>query len=290
MGPERKAIKDQLGREMEISVPCRRIVSVVPSQTELLYDLGAWDQVAGVTRFCVHPRQETLKKEKVGGTKKLNASKIQGLDPDLILGNMEENNKEQIEELERQYPVWLSDVRTIPDALSMIRSVGSLTGKMEEAEGIAQRIDEDFRELDRVVGERKGPPKRVAYFIWKDPYMVVGSDTFIDRMLRRCGWVNAFSREEFPDIRTREEAPDYSGRYPQVSLGDIEWAAPDLLLLSSEPFPFREKKHGPEFRSILPGAEVRVVDGEMFSWYGSRLLQAPAYFRELLSSLSEAAF
>jgi len=268
------AFTDQSGRTLTLTQPPRRIVSLVPSQTELLYTLGL--DVVGITKFCVHPESWFRQKMRVGGTKDVHLDRVHSLRPDLILANKEENDREQVEELARHYPVWVSDVKNLPDALGMIRSVGELTGRQEQGKGLADEIDRRFTELRELITDPSGNAlptavgaagPRTAYFIWRNPWMAAGGDTFIQDMLRRCGFTNLFGHLD---------------RYPSIDLGSLAGAGCEQVLLSSEPYPFRER-HIEEVRTVLPEAMIRLVDGQLFSWYGSRLLQAPAYFRQLAS-------
>jgi ABC-type Fe3+-hydroxamate transport system substrate-binding protein len=257
---------DQLGRGITVPTRPQRIVSLVPSQTELLFDLGLDQEVVGVTRFCVHPAGRVKAKQRVGGTKRLDLDTIGRLQPDLIIGNKEENERADIVKLAESYPVWMSEVVTLGDALDMIRQVGRIVGRADAADWLANRIDADFAALQPLAQTR-----RVAYFIWQNPFMVAGHDTFIHDMLGRCGLENAF-------------AAGNGGRYPAVTPEDVRAAELDAILLSSEPFPF-SAKHRTAFAARFPGMSVHLVDGEMFSWYGSRLLLAVDYFRELLRTL-----
>jgi ABC-type Fe3+-hydroxamate transport system substrate-binding protein len=259
----RKTFSDMMGREVTINYPPKRIVSLVPSQTELLYDLGLEEEVVGITKFCVHPEHWYRNKTRVGGTKQLNIDRIRELAPDLIIANKEENEKEQVEALAGHYPVWISDIRTLEEALTMIRSVGQFVSKADDADTLATSIKNGFERL-----QRAGKQRRVAYFIWYKPWMTVGTDTFINNMIEAVGWENVMK--------------DHT-RYPEVSLDELKALAPQLILLSSEPFPFKEK-HVAELKQELPDAEVKLVDGEMFSWYGSRMLKALPYFGKLLSA------
>jgi ABC-type Fe3+-hydroxamate transport system substrate-binding protein len=243
---------DQLHREIELPTwPPQRIVSLVPSQTELLFDLGLGDRVVGITKFCFHPNAWFHSKTRVGGTKTVDFERIVALAPDLILGNKEENVRDQIEQMAAHFPVWMSDISTLEHALDMISEVGKLTNSEARASEISQKILTVFSEIKPVF-----PPKRVAYFIWRKPFMVAGGGTFIQNMLEKAGFLNVFAEKM---------------RYPEVSAAEIISAQPDLILLSDEPFPFKEK-HVAEFRALCPLAEIRVVDGAMFSWYGSRLM------------------
>ena len=256
----RRSFTDMMGRVVEIDGLPKRIVSVVPSQTELLADLGLEDEVVGITKFCVHPERWFRSKTRVGGTKQLHLDKIRELQPDLIIANKEENTQEQIEALAAEFPVWISDIQTIAQGMEMIAAVGELTGKQDAATGIITEIKKGFSQL-----QKDNTPKRVAYFIWYKPWMSVGSDTFISDMIKTIGWENVFAD---------------ATRYPEISLAALEAAKPELVLLSSEPFPFKEK-HIAEIKEVLPDAEVRLVDGEMFSWYGSRMKYAGAYMNGL---------
>lgn len=234
----------------------------MPSQTELLFDLGLEEEVVGITKFCIHPFDKVKSKTKIGGTKNFNFEAIDALQPDLIIGNKEENYQEGIEKLAEKYPVWMSDIFTLEDALDMIRKVGDLTGKAEKAIEIAEETNARFTAINK-----PETAVRAAYFIWKNPYMAAGSTTFIHDMLQRCGFENVFANTD---------------RYPEISSEMLQKSKPEIILLSSEPYPFQEK-HFQEFREICPEAKIRIVDGEMFSWYGSRLLKAPGYFQKLLS-------
>jgi ABC-type Fe3+-hydroxamate transport system substrate-binding protein len=242
----------------------QRIVSLVPSQTELLFDLGLGERVVGVTKFCIHPAQAVRNVTKVGGTKQFRFDVIARLQPDLVLGNKEENYREGIERLASQYPVWISDIYTLADALDMIRKVGELTGAAGKAASLATAIGVGFANLVTV------PPVRVAYFIWRSPWMVAGNHTFIDALLNHCGLTNVFG---------------YLPRYPEVTEAQLRDARPDCILLSSEPYPFGEK-HREELQRLCPRAKVLLADGEMFSWYGSRLLQSPTYLSSLFKKIT----
>lgn len=266
-----KQFTDQLRRTVVLPVwPPRRIVSLVPSQTELLYDLGLGEAVVGITKFCVHPARWFQTKTRVGGTKTLNIKKIEDLRPDLVIGNKEENEQTQIETLALRYPVWMSDVRTLNDAYDMIRRVGELTGKGSEAENLIQKIRAEFA-LHRSPSTVLRRPSTV-YLIWRKPYMAAGGDTFIHEMLGAAGFDNMYAS---------------GSRYPEISPEELARAQPEMILLPSEPYPFAEK-HIAAIREICPASRIRLVDGEMFSWYGSRLLLAGKYFSELRKSLNLA--
>jgi len=253
---------DQIGNKIELSKTPKRIVSLVPSQTELLHDLGLQHEVVGITKFCVHPGEWFRSKTRVGGTKTFHFDIINGLEPDLIICNKEENEEAQVKQLMQHYPVWVSDVRNLYDALEMINALGGISGFAGKAQAIADGISTQFDKL------RPQSSKRTAYFIWCNPYMAAGQNTFINDMLERCGLENVFS--------------SLGEHYPEVNEQMLKESNPELILLSSEPFPFKEK-HIKVVKQICPTAKIKLVDGEMFSWYGSRLLKAPTYFTEILN-------
>jgi ABC-type Fe3+-hydroxamate transport system substrate-binding protein len=256
---------DQLNRAVSVPAFPKRIISIVPSQTELLFYMGLDAEIAGITKFCTHPATKVAHVPKIGGTKQLNLEVIHQLQPDLIIANKEENEQGQVEELMKHYPVWISDIHDLPGALQMISGIGAITGKAEEALKLNETIQQRFSQLNKPV-----IATRTAYFIWRKPYMAAGKGTFIDSMVHRCGFDNIFSQT----------------RYPEITAEALIVADPELVLLSSEPYPFADK-HIAEFKALLPNARVLLVDGEMFSWYGSRLLEAPAYFAGLAESISK---
>lgn len=243
---------DHLGRSVVLEAVPERIISLCPSQTETLFALGAASQVAGRTRWCIEPQGLVDQVPAVGGTKKFNVSRAAGLYPDLFLCEKEENTPEMVAQAEQLAPVYVTDVRDIPSALQMIRDVGELVGCQEAAIQLVAEIERGFNALPSL--QR---PLRVAYLIWKDPWMVAGADTFIDAMMTKLGLVNVFAQ--------------YPGRYPEVSLSQLQDAAPDLVLLSSEPFSFGQE-HVQALKSQLVHAGVEWVDGQWFSWYGARLI------------------
>lgn len=261
---------DQLNRIVEINETPKRIVSLVPSQTELLFDLGLEKEVIAITKFCVHPEEWFHNKERIGGTKTVNINKVAARKPDLIIANKEENTKEQIEALEKIAPVWISDVNTLSGALEMIHAIGNITGKEKNADKIVKQIEIDLGKIKSLTDYPSHKKLRTAYLIWKDPYMAAGGDTFINGMLELNGFENIVS-----DI----------DRYPTIDCGELQKRNTQLLLLSSEPYPFKQK-HITELSKQLPHTQIIIVDGEMFSWYGSRMLQAGAYFQQLQQILT----
>ncbi|MES2062115.1 MAG: cobalamin-binding protein [Bacteroidota bacterium] len=255
---------DQMNKAVQLQQTPKRIISIVPSQTELLFELGLEDQIVGVTKFCIHPADKVKQIAKIGGTKQLNIQAVHNLQPQLIIANKEENEQSQIEELMQHYPVWISDIQNLPAALDMITKVGEITGTETKAGSLVNKIAQQFHLL-----QPAQPKLRVMYLIWRKPYMAVGHGTFINSMLQLCGFENAVNTQ----------------RYPELNTDDIVAAKPDVVLLSSEPYPFAQK-HIDEFKQMLPGAKIELVDGELFSWYGSRLLHSPGYFNALIEKLT----
>ena len=253
--------KDQLHRELEVPHSPKRIISLVPSQTELFVDLGLEDRIVGVTKFCVHPEGFKNTKTIVGGTKQVRYDTIEALQPDLIICNKEENTKEMVLALEKIAPVWVSDIYTIDDTLKMIRQLGKLFEVTQKANELCELISLELSEFKDFIASKKS--KKIAYVIWKNPYMAAGANTFIDYLLQLNNFENIFSQKE--------------SRYPEVLEEELMQA--DEIFLSTEPFPFKDSDVS-KLKNAL-NKEVRLVDGEYFSWYGSRLLRAFDYFRTL---------
>ena len=262
---------DQTGHTIELSATPKRIVSLVPSQTELLADLGLEAEVVGITKFCIHPNTWFRNKNRVGGTKDVKPERVAALKPDLIIANKEENVKEQVEALRSIAPVWTSNIITLEDSFEMIHHLGNITDRTTAANDILVKTKDAFISLEKNPLNLKG--KSCLYLIWKDPYMSVGADTFIHDMLCRCGLVNLLASQN---------------RYPTITVEQIKTLSPEIILLSSEPNPFKEK-HITALQDLLPSTLITLVDGEMFSWYGSRLMQAPAYFCGLSDRINSSS-
>jgi ABC-type Fe3+-hydroxamate transport system substrate-binding protein len=244
--------------------PPQKIISLVPSLTELLYYFGLKNEVIGITKFCVHPHEWYTSKTRVGGTKNINIDLIIKIKPDLVIANKEENVKAQIEELAKEFDVWVTDVNTLYDALLMINDLGALTHKINDAAKLVDGIKTNFSLL-----QIANLQLQTAYLIWQKPFMTIGGDTFINDMMKHCCLQNIFENNT---------------RYPEITLEQLSKSNCELILLSSEPYPFKQQ-HVDELQKIMPGKKIILVDGEMFSWYGSRLLLAPGYFKSLLTSI-----
>jgi len=244
----------------QIISPPKRIISVVPSQTELLSYFELDKETIGITKFCIHPEKWFREKNKIGGTKNLQLEKIISLSPDLIIANKEENVKEQIESLATKFPVWLTDVNNFEDALKMINDIGTITQKIEKSQLLIDSLKEQFQKITQTSHN-----SRMLYLIWKNPYMAAGGDTFINDMIVKAGFENVIK--------------DYK-RYPEISIQEMKELNCSCIFLSSEPFPFKDADIK-ELSEQLPSVKIIKVDGEMFSWYGSRLLKSAEYFKTL---------
>lgn len=254
-----KSFKDQMNRTIRLEHSPRRIVSLVPSQTELLYDLGLDEEVVGITKFCVHPEEWFRTKDRVGGTKQVHIEKVRELKPDLIIGNKEENTREDICELEKIAPVWMSDIITVEDALNMISEIGAIVGRDEESNRLCNLIRKGFNELRQMnIGGS------FHYYIWKSPDFLAGKQTFISNMLEELGLQNLCLEERYPEFKDDQ-------------------AKPDFVFLSTEPYPFKDADIE-EFKKRYPDSDVRLIDGEMVSWYGSRMERSIDYFKSYFTS------
>lgn len=256
---------DQLGRTIQLDQTPTRIISTVPSITELLFDLELEKRIVGITKFCIHPDHGRKTKTIIGGTKNLNLQTIHNLKPDLIIANKEENTELDILELSQHYPVWISDIQSLEHANDLISKLGSILNCSKKAQEIIEQINE-AKSIFQEIKNQHSFKKSVCYLIWKDPYMTVGSDTFINSMLHEAGLKNVFEDKQ---------------RYPSLTIHDILEKKPDWILLSSEPYPFKEvhMKEFTNFRTIM-------VDGEAFSWYGSHIVKSFQYFCNLIPQLS----
>lgn len=260
-----KTLQDQIGNFHTFEETPKRIVSLVPSQTELLYDLGLEESIVGITKFCVHPFHFKSTKKIIGGTKKVHFEKIRLLQPDIIIANKEENTKEIVEVLSKICPVWVTDIITLDDNQKMISDFGQLFNKRTEAQKWIDKINFGIKDFQVFIQDK--PRQKVAYFIWANPYMVAGSNTFINEMLKLNNFENIYAN--------REE------RYPEVIIQKMRIQGdPELVLLSSEPFPFKNE-HAFELGRFTHHAKTIFVDGELFSWYGTRLVKALTYFKLL---------
>ncbi len=240
-----------------------KIISLVPSITETLIDFGLDEnQVIGRTKFCIHPENIVSKIPKIGGTKNLNIEKIKALNPDLIIANKEENEKIQVEELQQNFKVWVTDIQNLEDNSIFLAELGEILGKQNIAKDFITKTENIFNSL-KFENSKK---IKAAYLIWKNPYMTVGLDTFIHHILENLGFENIFKNTK---------------RYPEISIDDLRDA--ETILLSSEPYPFKEK-HIEELQQEFPDKKIILVDGEAFSWYGSHLSKCEEYYQIFLEN------
>ena len=262
--------QDQIGRSFELKEFPRRIVSLVPSQTEMLIDLGLENNIVGITKFCVHPDRIRSEKIQVGGTKNLHLDRVEILNPDFIIANKEENTRADVEALAKKYPVYVSDIENLNDAKGFALDMGALTGNEDNARKLVAQIDQALSHLQDL--RKNTEPLSVLYLIWKDPYMAAGTDSFITEMLHICGVNNVLHKWG-----------DKGLRYPEVRIDQIKSLNPDMVLLSSEPYPFK-RKHAEEL-SEKTGIKNMLVDGEIFSWYGSRIIHTLPHLEKFMQEI-----
>lgn len=260
-------LTDQLNHRLVIATPPQRVISLVPSLTELLVDLGLEDRLVGVTKFCVHPSHLRKTKTIVGGTKNVHQTKIENLNPDFILCNKEENTQNIVLECQSMAPTYVSDIYEIKDVIQLISDLGQIFNVRGKSEKLVKQLVDKAERFQKDC--LRYPTLVVAYCIWRGPWMVAANQTFIHHLLLLCNFENAFEDEV---------------RYPEIDLKEIPKHT-DCIFLSSEPFPFREK-HIKEVNTLLPDKKAIIVDGEYFSWYGSRLLKAMDYFKKLRAELN----
>ena len=260
-------LTDTVGRELELAAAPRRIVSLVPSWSETLFELGAGDLLVGVTEYCVHPADGVARLPKVGGTKNPAVAAIIALRPDLVLANKEENRQRDVERLEAAgVRVFVTYARTVREAVAELRVLGRIAGRESEADAIVAEVE------TRLAVENRAARPRVAALVWRDPLMVVGGDTFASDLMRCAGGENAFA--------------EVSGRYPRVERGELERAGPQVLLLPTEPYRFEERDRLELLGLDCPAAKsgrVHVIEGELLTWYGPRMARALDTLRGLFA-------
>lgn len=258
---------DQLGLPFTLNKIPDRIVSLVPSITELLYDLGLGNKVVGRTKFCIYPDDGFPNAKIIGGTKNVHTSIVKGLNPDLVFANKEENVKEQVSEISTFCPCFTTVVTNTSEGLQMIADLGKITNSSHIAEELQKIFSASFNPKDHK------PSIKMVYLIWKDPYMTIGGDTFISNFMNDFGFKNCLAK---------------STRYPEIGVDEMIQYAPDIIFLSSEPFPFKER-HLEEIQQKT-GIKVQLIDGSYCSWYGSRMLKGAVYLRQIRNKLLENGF
>ncbi|MEE4196307.1 MAG: helical backbone metal receptor [Bacteroidales bacterium] len=256
-------IRDQIGRLITINKKPEQIVSLVPSITEFLFDLGLEDQICAITDYCIHPGDKVRLKTRIGGPKDINIPRILSLNPDLVIASKEENTRPQIRKLINTCNVYVSDVKNLHEALKLMEDLGAINQVPDIASEIITGIKSEFNQLKHRVSSLK----KVAYLIWEKPYMTINKDTFIHDILLAGGFSNVFANKK--------------ERYPEISLQEIQTLNPDYIFLPTEPYPFKNQ-HITQFKSVCPHAIIKRVDGEIFAWYGSHLIKVNDYFKHLL--------
>ncbi|WP_019152973.1 ABC transporter substrate-binding protein [Robertmurraya massiliosenegalensis] len=258
-----KKMEDHLGRKVGYHFPPQRIVSICPGITETLYELGLEKEIVGRTRYCIFPEDKVAHATIVGGTKDIDIEIVKSLNPDVIIAEKEENTKEMVALLARSYPVFVAEVQSIQDSYRMIEDMGNITNFESNAKNLINAIKNEFNTIPKVNG------KRAAYVIWRNPYMVVGSNTYINSVMEAMGFENPFSTSK--------------NRYPSVTKEELQESQLDYIFLATEPFHFKEK-HKKEFQEFIPNVPPMIVDGEMF-WYGAKMKVAAEYFRTFITKI-----
>lgn len=253
---------DASGTTVTLARPPRRIVSLIPSTTELLCALGLADAIVGVSAYCIEPRDVVKSKARVGGEKNPDLAAIRALQPDLVIANIEENERRDIEALRASsIPIWVTYPKTIADTLAMTRELGELLGAEVAARALVGALEHALATVRERTANR--PPTPVYYPIWREPWMTVGGDTYISDVLKACGGANVFAAET---------------RYPRVTLEEVAARMPAVILLPDEPFRFR-RAHVQEFGpyTSVPAvrdARIHLIDGKLCAWHGPRLVDA----------------
>jgi len=245
-------------------IPKSRVISIVPSISWYLYDLIDPNSIVGISKFCEIPDTIHSNPIRVGGTKTPKIDKIRQLKPDLIVVNKEENTKDAVDELAKDFDVYLTDVFDLPSMFQMMLELGVLCNQQEIAENWISKITVAYKNYKLELAIEK--KVKIAYLIWKDPYMAAGKNTFIHSFLSSTGFINCF------------ESLD---RYPIVNAEMILREKPNAILLSSEPYPFNSS-HFEAFQNT----PCILVDGKMFSWYGSYLFKSFSYLNALNGKLN----
>lgn len=262
---------DASGVAVSMPAPPRRIVSLIPSITEILFALGLGDAVAGCTVYCTQPPEGVATKTRVGGEKNPKLDLIRDLGADLVVANIEENLREHVETLRAWgIPVYVTYPRTVADGIRLVRELGAVTGAAARGAEIAAALDSRLAEIRAGREERRRA--RVFCPIWRNPYMTINGDTYVHDMLAACGGENVFAR--------------LPKRYPEISLADVALARPDVILLPDEPYRFR-RAHIADFSPYpdmpaMRDGRIHLVDGKLLSWYGPRIEHALAILPGLL--------
>jgi ABC-type Fe3+-hydroxamate transport system substrate-binding protein len=270
-GAARRSITDASGETLSLAAPPRRIVSLIPSVTEILFALGVGDAVAGCTIYCTEPAEGVRAKRRVGGEKNPNLEAIRALGADLVLANVEENVREHVDTLRGWgIPVFVTYPRTVRQGIQLVRDLADLIGAGEHGRRLADQL---VAELDRIEADVARRPRHSVFCpVWRHPYMTINADTYVHDMLRVCGGDNLFA--------------DRPRRYPEVTLDEVAAARPDVILLPDEPYRFR-RAHIADFSAYpdvpaVRAGRIHLVDGKLLSWYGPRIARALEILPELL--------
>ncbi|MBI9038391.1 MAG: ABC transporter substrate-binding protein [Bacteroidales bacterium] len=256
---------DGLGRTICLDKIPKRIVSLCPSITETLCELGLADKIIACTDYCVHPIDVVKNFNKIGGPKNFSEEKILNLKPDIIFAVKEENETCKINRISKKVPTYVFDINSIQEGIEMIKTLGNIFEIQNISDCFIEKMQEGYKNLTKVNSNIK-----CLYLVWKQPYIAVGGDSFIDSVLYQINIKNC--------LRNSKK------KYPKIKLKLLENQF-DLLILPSEPYSFSENDID-GFEKIFPEKEIIKVDGEMFSWYGTHQLKAISYLQKLVINLN----
>ena len=252
-------LTDDIKRTVNFLSPPATIVSLCPSVTETLCDLGLSEKIIGITDYCIHPKDIVKNINKVGGTKTVSITKVKTLKPEIIFAVKEENSKKTIKILSEIFPCYVFDINSFSDALKMINTLGEIFSKTKNATSLSENIVKAFSKI-QVTKQHVD----YLYFVWKNPWMVAGNNTYIESLLSKFYLKNIINKSKYPKIELKNISSD-----------------PQIIFLPSEPYKF-SKTDKMELQKVFPKSKILLVNGEMFSWYGSRMVKAAVYIEKLL--------
>lgn len=265
---------DDLGNELTFEKTPKRIISLVPSLTETLYDLNLEENILGITKSCTHPVHFKHTKTIIGDVKDVEIEKIKDLQPHIVFCNKGENSLETIKKLQEFTQVYVTVVKTIDDSIRLVEKLGLILNRRVDAKLINHKINLKLEDFTQFIKEYD--VKKAGYFIGYNPWVAAGDNTFINALL---------ALNKFENIYTNKE-----DMYPIIEAKKIRLEGdPDFVFFPSHPFAFNDK-HIFEMGRFTHHASAVYVDGQMFSWFGSRLIKSFDYFKSLRERITLSTF